>query len=97
MAPAENRDSLHSSVLGKDILFRRVGADGILLNTETGKYYAVQGCAVRFCELSSVSAVLDDIKAQIATEFGADWDVVSNDIDDLVVKLHDAKLLAVTS
>jgi hypothetical protein len=75
------------------VTWRDVGGDVVILNVETGAYFGLDGAGAQiwreFVEHGSVEKTL----AALKRDFDAEPDVIRRDLDALVKKLLDKRLV----
>ena len=80
---------------GKDQACRDLGGDLIILNFNSGMYYALDSVGVRIWELIQTPITVEGIRDAIVEEYDVDSDSCTNDLIALCQKLVDKGLIVV--
>ncbi|WP_199431061.1 PqqD family protein [Qaidamihabitans albus] len=76
-----------------DISARTIGAETIVLNLPTSRYFTVTGVGTRVFELLAEETTLDTLVDTIVGEFEVDAATARRDIEGFLERLRDAQLL----
>jgi hypothetical protein len=79
--------------LSDDVVFRSFGSEMVLLNLKTGQYHGLKGSGGRMLEVIAEVGDLDQAALQIADEYGAAPEVVTNDMRRLCQELAERSLV----
>jgi hypothetical protein len=79
--------------IAKDVLFRRLGDDAVLLHLSTERYYSLNDSALRIWELLIAGNDEQQTAKVIADEYDADDETIRADITRLISSLREAGLV----
>jgi hypothetical protein len=89
--------SLESRVeKNRDVLFRNLSGEAILLNLTTGHYFGLDPVGTRIWELIESKERLGDVLAAVLEEFQVDEDTARSDLLGLVNELNAKGLVEVS-
>jgi hypothetical protein len=103
-APARKKD--YNRVVGgsavrvrvaKDVVFRDVSGEAVLLNLATGTYFGLNEVGTRIWNLLLEHESVDDVVSRLLTEFDVKEEVVRSDLETLIKDLRLKGLLDVHS
>ncbi len=77
-----------------NLIWRVVDGEAILLDTATGYHFSLDPIGTEVWQGLQGGESLDAIVARIAKTYGAEPDVVRNDVSEFLNELKSAKLLA---
>jgi hypothetical protein len=75
-------------ILAEDVLFRRVGNEGVLLYLPTGTYYSLNETSILFWEALSKGSDLELTIDQITDEYEVDRAQVVQDLQEFLTDLQ---------
>ena len=90
-------DETKRFVCAKDVLFRVLDGEAVLLNLESGTYFGMNEIATRVWELLNQGKVIGEIRNALADEFEVARDVLEKDLDELFEQLEKRGLVLVGS
>jgi hypothetical protein len=76
-------------------LYRDLDGDAVLLQLETGQYFGLDEVAHRMWQLIAEKGDLADVLRDLRTEYDADPDEISADLNRLVDDLVDGRLVEI--
>jgi hypothetical protein len=76
------------------VAWHAVGGKAVLLQLESGKYFSLDTTGSRIWELCDGSRNVHEIILAISQEFGAELELVENDVGELLDELGRERLLA---
>ena len=80
----------HSVQVGKDVMFRELDGEAVLLNLESGKYYGLDPVGLRIWQFVQRTPLLRSVWQSMQDEFDAPADTLHTDlltfIDELSVE-----------
>ncbi len=76
-----------------DTLYRDLLGEGILLQTETARYFGVDGVARRMWQLIVEHGDLDRVEAELKREYQVSPEMLAADLDRFVAQLLKKKLV----
>lgn len=74
--------------LNRSVVFAELDAEAILLNTDTGIYFGLDGVAARVWTLLDQGLTDDQIHAQLLGEYAVDADELHADLARLIEQLE---------
>lgn len=77
----------------KDIPWRKIDTEALIVNPKTSLIYPLNSTAVRIWELIDGEKDAQQITVIIADEFEADEETIKNDVSDFIGQLKDAGLV----
>jgi hypothetical protein len=80
--------------VAKDILFRQVENEGILLHIPNGTYYSLSETGMLFWEALSKSQSLVPVIEQVSNEYEVELDILLEDLQNLLQDLLTCGLIA---
>ncbi len=69
--------------------------EGVLLNLETGEYFGLDAVGMDMWKVLSNSETVEDARTALLAQYEVDEDVLIRDLDDLIAKLAERKLVLV--
>ncbi|HOX22029.1 MAG TPA: PqqD family protein [Elusimicrobiales bacterium] len=81
--------------ISPDISWRQVGDEVVLLNTRTSSYYSLNPTGVRIWNLLAKGMPLEQIPAELASDYGITDAVAKKDVAELIKSLKDEKIIIV--
>ncbi len=69
--------------------------EGVLLNLETGEYFGLDAVGMDMWKVLSNSETVEDARTALLAQYEVDEDVLFRDLDDLIAKLAERKLVLV--
>jgi len=69
--------------------------EGVLLNLETGEYFGLDAVGMDMWNVLSNSETVEDARTTLLAQYEVDEDVLIRDLDDLIAKLAERKLVLV--
>jgi hypothetical protein len=75
------------------VVFAELGDEAVLLNTDSGVYFGLDGVGTRIWTLLAEGMSEEQIHAQLLTEYAVDADQLGRDIAHLLRRLQDGGLL----
>lgn len=90
MATLESRISIP-----KDVLFREIDGEAVILNLETGKYFGLDQVGTRMWQLLAEHSQIEPAVNALAEEYDATKDQLQHDLLELIDRLASHQLLVV--
>lgn len=81
-----------STLLSKNILFRRVAGEGVVVDQHHGQVMVVNETAIRILELYRELESVDSVVKSIAQEYDAPPESIENDVITLLQKIEQRSL-----
>lgn len=91
MTPELSEDTKLVAV--EDQLTSEVDAEKVVLQTETGTYYGIEGVGGRAWELLQQPCSVEELRAKIAAEYDVDPERCHRDVDEFLSALLDEQLV----
>ncbi len=82
-------------VIPKDVLFREIAGEAVILNLQTGKYFGLDAVGTRMWQLLAEHNQIEPALNVLADEYDVTRDQLQHDLLDLVDKLTAQQLLAI--
>lgn len=80
--------SIHDTIMiGKDVVFRELGGEAVILNLETGIYFGLNEVGTRVWQLAGEDGSLAKICSILADEYDVAAPVLERDVLQLVGEL----------
>jgi Transglutaminase-like superfamily/Coenzyme PQQ synthesis protein D (PqqD) len=81
------------STIAPNVFWVDSGGGTIVLNMETGRYFAFDSVAAFIWKLLGNASPLEEIATAVASDYGLNVDVARADVDSFVQKLRESKLV----
>lgn len=77
------------------VLSTELHDEGVLLNLETGEYFGLDGVGMEMWKVLRASGDVGAARAALLEQYDVAEDVLAKDLDELIAKLAERKLLVV--
>ena len=77
------------------VLSTELHDEGVLLNLETGEYFGLDGVGMEMWKLLRANGDVGAARAALLEQYDVAEDVLAKDLDELITKLAERKLLVV--
>ena len=77
------------------VLSTELHDEGVLLNLETGEYFGLDGVGMEMWKVLRASGDVGAARAALLEQYDVAEDVLAKDLDELIAKLAERKLLLV--
>ncbi|MBK6803520.1 MAG: PqqD family protein [Betaproteobacteria bacterium] len=77
------------------VLSTELHDEGVLLNLETGEYFGLDGVGMEMWKLLRANGDVGAARAALLEQYDVAEDVLAKDLDELIAKLAERKLLVV--
>ena len=77
------------------VLSTELHDEGVLLNLETGEYFGLDGVGMEMWKLLRANGDVGAARAALLEQYDVAEDVLAKDLDELIAKLAERKLLLV--
>lgn len=77
------------------VLSTELHDEGVLLNLETGEYFGLDGVGMEMWKLLRANGDVGAARAALLEQYDVAEDVLAKDLDELIAKLAERKLLFV--
>lgn len=77
------------------VLSTELHDEGVLLNLETGEYFGLDGVGMEMWKVLRANGDVDAARAALLEQYDVAEDVLAKDLDELIAKLAERKLLVV--
>jgi len=77
------------------VLSTELHDEGVLLNLETGEYFGLDGVGMEMWKVLRANGDVDAARAALLEQYDVAEDVLAKDLDELIAKLAERKLLLV--
>ena len=78
------------------VLSTELHDEGVLLNLETGEYFGLDGVGMEMWKVLRANGDVDHARAALLEQYDVAEDVLARDLDELVARLAERKLVVVT-
>ena len=77
------------------VLSTELHDEGVLLNLETGEYFGLDGVGMEMWKVLRANGDVDHARAALLEQYDVVEDVLARDLDELVARLAERKLVVV--